>query len=236
MATLISALIPTVRDRLIETQPNFWGDDELVKIMSTGIRDLWRDTVDLKQEHYLTIDNTNVVLPQQSFALVGVPADVHKVYMIEPRDLTANGANPGLVFQPLGYNEERFQLARSRDAVDPTNNVIYYDIFGKGAPVNAPTIVTAPAVTSKVQISFCYVPTLGVLTPDSVIPIPGEADNALIAWTVAFALAKEAEDKMPNQGWLAIYATEKQHLLQSLGLRQYQEPLYTNAVWQEYWP
>src|SRR5436190_1332192 len=98
MATLIKDLIPVVRDRLIETQPNFWGDDELVKIMASGIRDLWRNIADLKQEHYLTIDTTNVSMAANSSTLTGVPADVHKVYMIEPKDLTVNGANHGLIF------------------------------------------------------------------------------------------------------------------------------------------
>ena len=57
----------------------------------------------------------------------------------------------------------------------------------------------------------------------------------MVAWTVAFARAKEREDLSPDPGWLAIYSTEKQHLLQSLGLRQYHEPSYVNAIFEEYW-
>ena len=201
----------------------------------SGIRDLWRDIADLKQEHYVITDTSNVSLPAKSSLLLGVPNNVHKVYMIEPRDLTANGTNHGLTFTPLNFNHLTFQLARSQDAIDPTNDVVYYAIHKQGAPVNAPDIVVAPQVNSAVNIAFTYIPTLGVLSSSDNVPIPGEADNALIAWTVAFARAKEREDRTPDEGWLAIYATEKQHLLQSLGLRQYQEPSYVDAIWEKYW-
>lgn len=235
MSTLVKNLIPLIRDRLIAPQPDFWGDDELIKILGAGCKDLWRDIVDLKQEHYLTIDNTNVSLAANATTLTGVPADVHKIYMIEPRDLSANGTNHGLVFQPLDYNDQRFQLMRSREAIDPANTIIYYAIHGSGSPSGATTILVAPKLTGTVLISFCYVPTLTPLTAESVIPIPGEADNALISYTVAFARSKEREDRSPDPAWLSIYNTEKQHLLESLGLRQYQEPQYVQALYDEYW-
>jgi len=235
MATQITTLIPYVRSHLVETTAKFWSNAELVELMIRGIRDLWRDIVDLKQEHYLTVDITNVSLAANATQLTGVPADVHKVYMIEPRDLTVNGSSHGLLFKPLEYNSNQFQLARSRDAIDPVNDTIYYAITKQGAPYNVPVILTAPKVTSAVNIAFSYVPTLGALTDTDYIPIPGEADNACIAWTVAFARAKEKEDRSPDPAWLSIYATEKAHLLQSLGLREYQEPSFVEAVWVEYW-
>lgn len=235
MATKIKDLIPVIRDRLIETQPNFWGDDELVKIVAAGCRDLWRSVVDLKQEYYLTIDTTHVTLAANTATLTGVPSDVHKVYLIEPLDLTTNGANNGLIFKPLDYNHESFQLARSRAAIDPVNDTIFYALHSQGAPVAAPTIPIAPQVTSAVSLSFSYVPILGTLTQESTIPVPGEADNALTAWTVAYALSKEDPNRSPHPGWLSIYATEKQNLLQSLGIRQLQEPIYVDALFEQYW-
>ena len=45
-----------------------------------------------------------------------------------------------------------------------------------------------------------------------------------MAWTVAFARAKEREDRSPDPAWLAIYATEKQNILTRLTPRQTQEP------------
>ncbi len=56
-----------------------------------------------------------------------------------------------------------------------------------------------------------------------------------MAWTVAFARAKERDDRSPDPNWLAVYATEKSHLLESLGLRQYQEPTYVEAIYNNYW-
>lgn len=235
MATLISAITPSVREHLVEATAKFWSDTELANLTIRGIRDLWRDIVDLKQEHYLTVDVTNVSMAANATTLTGVPTDVHKVYMVEPRDLTVNSSNHGLLFKPLDYNDSTFQLARSRDPIDPANDTIYYAITQQGAPVGAPTVLVAPKVTSVVNIAFSYVPTLGTLTSASTVPIPGEADNALIAWTVAFARAKEREDRSPDPAWLTVYATEKQHLLQSLGLREYQEPTYVNAMFSEYW-
>lgn len=235
MPTQLSALIPIVRNRLIATADTFWSDAELVQIMDTGIRDLWRDIVDLKQEHYLTIDVSNVTLPSGSSTLAGVPTDVHKVYMIEPRDMTDNGPNHGLSFIPMDYNKVAFQEARSQSAIDPSGDVIFYAIHSQGGPVNAPTIRIAPTVTSTVNIAFGYVPTLGTLTADSVSPIPGESDGAIISYTIAYARSKERDDRSPDPAWLADYSTQKQHLLQSLGLREYQEPSYVDATFQDYW-
>lgn len=218
----------------METTPRFWSSDELIGIAIDGVKDLWRDIVDLKGEHYLTI-STDVTMPASSNALIGVPTDVHKVYLIEPQSNASGETNQGLVFQPTDYNHPLFQSARTRAAVDPSNEVIYYAITGAGAPVDAPTIRVAPQVTSAVALSFSYVPTLPTLSADSHVPIPGEADSALVAWTVAFARAKEREDRSPDPNWLQIYATEKEHLLQSLGLRQLQEPSYVDAIFQHFW-
>lgn len=235
MPTKVSVIEALARQRLIEQSASFWSSDELVAIISAGIRDLWRDIVDMKAEHYLTVDNSNVTLPASSAILIGVPSDVHKVYLIEPRTTTQDGTSANLVFKPLDYNHSIFQNARATDPVDPNNNVLFYAITSQGAPVGPPVIYVAPKVTADVAISFCYVPTIGPITSDSAVPIPGEADNALIAWTVAYARAKEREDRSPDPAWISIYATDKTHLLESLGLRQYQEPKYVDGVFAEYW-
>lgn len=235
MASQISYAVLLARRHLIEPTPNFWQDDELTQLAIAGVKDLWRDIVDLKQEHFLTKDTTNVYFPPDSTILAGVPIDVHKIYMIEPRDLSTNGANHGLLFKPLPYNDNIFQLARSRSAIEPQNDTILYALSGQGSPVNAPIVDCAPKVTSSVPLNFVYVPTLASLTESSIIPIPGEADNAVVAWIVAYARAKEREDRSPDPMWIGIYGTEKSHILQSLGLRQYQEPSYVTALFEEYW-
>lgn len=235
MATQISTIETLVRRQLVEATASFWSSAELVDITIAGIRDLWRDIVDLKQEHYLNVDEVNVSLEVSTATLSGVPTDVHKVYLIEPRDTTPDSANSNLYFSPLDYNHKRFIGARTRDAIDPTNDVIYYAITSQGSPVNAPVIRVAPQVTSRVPITFSYVPTLGILTSSSIVPIPGEADNALVAWTIAYARSKQREDGSPDPNWISIYSTEKQHLMESLGVRQYQELQFVDAMFEEYW-
>lgn len=235
MPSTVSSIVTLARLKLIEISASFWTDDELTQDCIAGIRDLWRDIVDLKQEHYLTTNSTDVFLASGDDHLSGVPTDVHKVYMVEPRDLTTTSANAGLSFKPKELNHDTFRAAKSQDPIDPSNATIWYAITGQGAPVNAPTIYIAPKVTSLVNVNFIYIPTLGAMTSNSIVPIPGEADNALRAWTIAFARSKEREDRSPDENWLAIYATEKQHLLQSLGLREYQEPKYVDAMFEGFW-
>lgn len=231
----ISDIEALARQRLVEPTPRYWTSQELTDIIIAGIRDLWRDIVDLKQEHFLTVNQNDVYFPPNSDRLAGVPDDVHKVYLIEAKHMEENSANVGLQFMPLDYNHRNFQLARSRPAIMPQNDTFYYSITAQGAPVGAPVIFCAPKTTQTLQIRFCYVPDLQPMTSGDFIPIPGEANNALVAWTVAYARAKETDDRSPDQNWLSIYATEKMHLLESLGLRQYQEPLMADALFQEYW-
>lgn len=234
MATLISAIETKVRLRLEEPIAKFWSSDELVGIIADGIRDLWRDVVDLKREHFITI-STSVTIPANTSTMSSVPTDVHKIIMITPLDVSEDSANKGLALRPADYNSDPFQSALSRDAIEPTNDTIYYAITGQGAPVGAPTIRVAPQTSSAVSLSFAYVPTLGSLTAASSVPIPGEADNALIAWAVSYARAKEREDRAPDPNWLAIYSTEKAHLLKSLETRQTQEHEFASAVFENYW-
>ena len=238
MATLLSSIETQVRRHLDESTASFWSSAELVDIMNAGIRDLWRDIVDLKEEHFLTIDTTNVTLAADTATLTGVPADVHKVYLIEALDTSDSSDNYGLIFKPLDYNSVNFQSARSQSDISPRGAVIYYAVTGAGAPTGSSSTViyVAPQVSTAVSLRFCYVPVLAAKTTSDNVPIPGEADNALIAWTIAYARAKEREDRAPDGNWLGIYSTEKQHLMQSLGVRQLQEPKYVHGMFEEYWP
>lgn len=214
----------------------FWSSSELIDIMNRGIRDLWRDIVDLKSEHFLTVDTTNVSLAADTATMTGVPTDVHKIYSIEPLSNAEGETNENLRFEPLDMNHRWFKSARTKPDIDPKNDIIYYAITGAGAPTgSASTVIyVAPQVNSAVTLRFIYVPVLADVASGGNNPIPGESDNALIAWTVAFARAKEQEDRSIDANWLITYATEKQHLLQSLGLRQLQENTYVEALFQEF--
>lgn len=235
MATLLSAIETQVRRHLDESTASFWSSAELIDIEIAGIKDMWRDVVDLKGEHFFTRDITNVTLSASTATISGLPSDIHKIILIEPRDTTDSGSNRGLVFKPMEYQHAVFQTARSQSAVDPSNNTIYYAITQAGGPVGALTIYIAPQVNSATNLALIYVPTLGSLTSASNNPIPGESDQAIINWTVAYARAKEREDRSPDPDWLIAYSTEKQHLLHSLGLRQLQEPTFSEALWEAYW-
>jgi hypothetical protein len=238
MPTQISAIETQIREKLEELSPRHWTSAELTKIISHGIKDLWREIVNLKGEHYFVLDAQNVVLPANSDTLQGVPNDIHKIYLIAPRTMRSSDTATGrhMQFQPRDYNSREFIAALASDALDAnTGGVVYYAITGMGGPVNAPTVYVAPQVSAEVELRFAYIPTLGPLETDNYVPIPGEADNALIAWGVAYARAKERDDRAPDPEWLSIYGTEKQNLVNSLGLRQYQEPMFASAVFQDYW-
>lgn len=201
----------------------FWTEQELLDLLILGCKDLWRAITDLHQGHFTTIDATNVSLVANATSLAGVPADMFRVLMIEPRDLTST--NSGRVsFSPKPYQNATFQSARTQTASDPTAlPTIYYDIINAGSPVAAPAIIIAPPISSTVLLRLVYVHTLPVLVETDNNPIPGESDNALVAWCVAWARAKESEDRGPDSSWLAIYATDKQALLTALTPRQEQD-------------
>ncbi len=235
MATTLASLETIIRGHLRETTPRYWTSQELTNLMILGVHDLWRSVNDLKLNHFCTVDTTNVSLAASATSLTGVPADCVRVHMLEPRDMTAL-ATSKLIFTPLPYNDVKFQSARGLDALDPSNGgIIYWTQMGAGGPISAPTVVTAPKTTTAVDLAFTYVPVLGTLTNASTNPIPGESDNALVCWTVAYARAKENDASSPDPIWLKLYATEKQNILNSLAPRQDQEPTTVNALFEAYW-
>ncbi len=237
MATTYQTIIDQARKHLNEATASFWTDAELLAEAQKGTFDLWRPIVDLKSEYYLTIDTTNVTMAANTGTLTGVPSGCYKIYLIEPVNNTEIGPNINLHFEPKEFNHPYVRAARASANIEPSNAVIYYSITGQGAPYAAPTIYVAPKVTSAVSLRFVYVPviTTGDMEVGDNVPLPGEADNALVAWTVAYARAKEREERGPDPEWIQIYATEKQSLLNSLGKRQLQEPEYVDALWEDYW-
>ncbi len=234
MATTLTSLETQIRRHLVETTASFWSSAEIVDILNLGIKDLYRSVVDLGQSYFLTNDVTLVSQAANATTLTGVPADVYKIFLIEPRTLTSTSTQ-GPLYRPLKYNHPAFANARSLSSQDPTNLTVYYDLIGQGAPVAALTVQVAPAVSSAVNLRFIYVPVLAAVAAAGNNPIPGESDNALIAWVIAFARAKEREERAPDAEWLAVYATEKANLLTSLTPRQTQEPEYAEAMFEAFW-
>jgi hypothetical protein len=239
MATPLSTLETIVRDRLREPTASFWSSAQLISIINLGIKDLWRAVNDLKLKHFCTLDVTNVSQAASATTLTGVPADLSRVHLIEVRDLSDSSTSRNLVYRPKDYAHADFQSARALSAIDPSGGaVIWYDVIKPGAPVAAPTIQVAPKLSTAVNLSLMYVPVLGTLTAADDNPIPGESDNALVAWTVAFARADDPVDpsgRVPDPAWLAIYATEKTNLIVSLDPRQTQEAQVVEALFEQWW-
>lgn len=235
MATPLSTIATRARVHLVETAASFWTDAELVQHAIYGCQDLWRSIIDNYQDYFLTIDETNVSQAASATSLTGVPADVFRVKGIEPRTLTDTSANSNLLYRPLDFMHTDFVRARAAPAVDPSGVTVYYDLIGTAGPVAAPTIRVAPAFTSAVNLRLVYIPTLAALTSADNNPIPGETDNAIMAWVIAYARAKEREDRSPDSEWLAIYATDKQHILQAITPRQDDENEYAEGLFESYW-
>jgi hypothetical protein len=224
MATTLSSLETVVRRDLKEASASFWSQAELLQHFNDGIQNLWGAIIDLFEEHYVTVDETNVSLAAEGTQLTGVPADTFRVHLIEPRDTTSAGTAPSTIFIPKEYNGTEFANARAMTSVTPGSGVkIFYQVTGPGYPVSTPVVRTAPKLSSALNLRFVYVPGIPVKVIGDDNPIPGQSDRALHAYCMAFALAKEQEDKMPHPGWLQVFSTEKNSVLQRLTPRQTQE-------------
>lgn len=240
-ATKISTILTAVRNQLIEPVARFWSDDELKEIMRNGAIDLWGAILDLHQDHYFKIDAANPVLRANAFEVSNVPEDCFRILLIEPRDTTTTGTGFQIIFTPKKYKDSEFAVARTLSAQDPSalfGREIFYDITGVGSPLEPPHIQTAPLLSADLPLRLVYNPSLE--WEGDVNPVPGHSDNALKAWTIAFAMAKEGQQgqRVPDPGWLGVYATEKQTILTRLTPREEQEPEVVEDMFQgfgNYW-
>lgn len=233
MATLLSALETQARRHLLEPTAGFWSSAELIDIMNQGIKDLWGAAIDLHQEHWFTNDATNVTLAADTATLSGVPTDVFRVLLIEPRVVTSGTTGRDTHFVSKDYNSREFIAARSISAQDANvsgGGIVYYAVTQAGAPVGAPTIYVAPQLTAALNLRLVYIPIQAAVAASGNNPIPGESDNALIAWTIAYARAKEREDRSPDPNWLAVYGTEKQNIMVRLAPRDESDPIYVESM------
>jgi hypothetical protein len=211
-------MIAIVRSTLKEPTASFWTDAELLKLANLGIKDLWRGITNLDKDHFYTVDSSNVTLENGDITLTGVPATVARVLLIEPQSLTSY---PTMTFEPRGYGHPDMIRARALAAAAPADgDARFFAVVGAGAPVGAPTIYCAPKVNAQLALSLVYVPSLADNVTGDENPIPGEADLAVIAWTVAYALAKESATHQPDKFWLDVYNTEKQICVEMVQERQ----------------
>src|SRR3990167_149179 len=199
MATTLSSLETVVRRHLKEASASYWSQAELLQHFNDGTKNIWGAIIDLFEEHYLTVDETLVSLAAEGTSLTGVPADTFRVHLIEPRDTTATGSSPHTLFVRKEYNSPEFINARAMSSQDPGVGLrIFYHATGSGAPVAAPTVRVAPKISTALNLRFVYVPTIATKVIGDDNPIPGEADQALVAYCTAFALGKDREDRLPD--------------------------------------
>jgi hypothetical protein len=235
MATLMSSLISQARSILLEPSEvtgGLWTDAELLAIGNKGVKDMWKSIIDLFHDHFVTLDITNMSISASTSTITGVPTDLFRVLMIQPRTLGNSSTNPGLVFKPRTLTHPDFVQANAMRPVNPRDTVIYYAILNAGAPVAAPTIRIAPQVSSAVSLEVQYVPVLADAVLAGSNPIPGEADMAIINYIIAFARCKSREDRSPDPEYLSIYATEKRNTLVALTPRSDQEPDVVQGFWE----
>jgi hypothetical protein len=226
MATTLTQLETIVRRDLKEASASFWSSAEIVQHFNNGFQNLWGSIIDLFEEHYITVDETNVSLAADGTQLTGVPTDTFRVHLIEPRDTTSAGTAPNTIFTPKEFNGVDFARARALSAQNIGAGLeIFYQVTGPGFPVSTPVVRTAPKISTALNLRFVYVPGIAVKVAADDNPIPGESDRAVHAYAMAFALAKEQDDKMPHPGWLKVYDVEKQAMLQRLTPRQTQDVL-----------
>lgn len=235
MATLLSVIETEIRDALLAPSASdlFWSSAQIMRVVNKGIKDLHAAICQINQAHFRTIDLTNVSLAASATSLTGVPTDVLIVHRIRPRVLADR---PNLHFVKRSYTHPDFENALAAGTVSAdSGGVIYYDVQDAGAPVGSPSILVAPAVNSSINLALIYSKTLSDLTTSDANPIPGDSDDALIAWSVAHLLPREKESNEPDAGWLKKYATEKTKVLVNLQPRDDSEPRTADAMFEDEW-
>ena len=235
MATTLNTIISRARKTLVEETVSatpFWTDAELLEHAINGCRDLWKGIVDVYQDHFLTIDLTNVSLPASATTASGVPSDCFRIKFIEPRDM---GTYVNTFFFPKDYASDEFRRLRTLSAQDPQGCIFNYDLVGAGPPVATPTLYIAPKVNSALNLAVGYIASIpSNLTTASNNPVPGESDHALEAWIIAWGRAKEREDRSPDPEWIKIYGDEKLGILTVVTPRQEDEPEVVEGLFEDY--
>lgn len=208
MATTTQVIVDRARTTLREASASFWTDAELLVHALAAYSDLWGMAIDLHQEHFLTIDETNVTLSANTYTLSGVPSTCFRVVSIEIRDPSAS-STAGVEFIPRDWNHSDMVNARRSPACDPGSAVIPYCVIAAGPPVGTVTVRIGQRVTSALNLTLAYIPTHGVTALVDNNPIPGESDEAVKFYIIAHARAKEREDGSPDPAFMALYEREK---------------------------
>lgn len=229
MATTLATILVSVRDQINEPVPDFWSDAELLRYANRGIRDLWRQINQAYQDYHFALD---IAVTQAAGAseLSNVPANCGIIRGLEVLDFDTHPFH----YRPKAYNHPEFIAARQMDALQQgASGVILYAATGLGAPVGAPTIRVAPTTSAEVTLRLTYQPTIGAeLTTADNVPAPGEADQALIEWTTAYALGRQRNAGAPDPARLTNYQLEVTKILVGIAPRDESEPTVAEGMFE----
>lgn len=229
----ITEIVAKVRVHLNETTADFWTDAELIDHVIAGIKTLWREINNLREDYFFA--TATVTQAANATTLSNMPVSgVSRVLGLKP---LVSSSYPSLNYFPKRFTHPDFTAARAQDAISPSDaGKCYYALTGAGAPASAgPTVYVAPKFDAAVSLELIYIPTLGTMTGVTENPLPGELDDALVAWGVAHALPREAEGTEPDAMWLAKFKTEKDAALVFLDPRQDDEPKVAEEMFGELW-
>ena len=105
-----------------------------------------------------------------------------------------------------------------------------------GGPVDAPVILCAPPISATVALRLTFMPTVGAeLIATDPNPIPGESDNALMHWIVAYARGRQKGSQQPDEVELSHYQRELDRIMAAITPRDDSEPEVVEGMFEEYW-
>jgi hypothetical protein len=232
------SIIDNARVHLNDPNKTFWSDAELLVHLNAGAKDCWRHVQNLLQDYFFQIiEDGTVTQDVNATTLTIATSPTPKIYKIQGIEPVTQANYPALNYFPRKYMHPDMVRARTADAVDPGScGPAYYAIAGRGNDA-LPTIYVAPKFTAQVPIRLVFTPGIGTLLIGDANPIPGESDQALENFIVAYAKPKETDEDgagqnpgTPDAGWLAMYKAERDSMCVSLDPRQEDQPDVAEGV------
>ena len=233
MPTTLQTILTDSRAAINAQTDPFWSDPEILRYINRGIADVRRSINQTHQDYHFELDATVEHQPGVD-TLVNVPVNCGVIYGLEVLDPTTHA----LVYVRRPWGSTEFHAARRPTAqVDPlTGGIVYYTPTGVGAPAAAPVIRVAPVVSAVVPLRLSYQPvpdiTLGL---NDIVPLPGNADEALIQWTTAFMVGRQRPDQQPDQTRMGLYNVEVQKILVASAPRDESDTETVEPLFEEYW-
>ena len=168
MAATIADIVKISRDQLSDSGDNpYWTDQELARHTVAGIRDLWRAMEGLNEHYQQKINDTSLTLPANT-SKVSMPSafdDLYKIKLIEPRDsgillpLHKVRYDSLDAYASRGYSSVDISISEGGESSIPQGR-LYYSIDRTDRIGRAPVLRFSPTVSSDLDLTVTYIPTL----------------------------------------------------------------------------